>query len=62
MLIVDQRAIQSEQRRVIAFFNDVNIRFLDQSEIEVYDPDGQSFININTPADLQRARSMLDPK
>ncbi|KAA3648360.1 MAG: molybdenum cofactor guanylyltransferase [Chloroflexi bacterium] len=52
-------AIKSGQRRVISFFDEVDIRFVDQPEIESIDPQGRSFFNINTPEDLEHARSML---
>lgn len=48
-------AIEAGQRRVISFFNHVNIRFVNRSEIEQFDPELQTFFNVNTPEDLEEA-------
>ncbi|NJN44659.1 MAG: molybdenum cofactor guanylyltransferase [Anaerolineae bacterium] len=45
-------AIDSGQRRVISFFDQVNIRFVEREEIELFDPTCLSFFNVNTPEDL----------
>lgn len=47
------------QRRVIHFFDCVRVRYVEADEIEVFDPDHLSFLNINTPSDLQRAQALL---
>ena len=46
------------QRRVIHFFDRVRVRYVEQDEIEVFDPEHLSFFNINTSADLQRAKEL----
>lgn len=47
------------QRRVIHFFDRVRVRYVGPEEIEVFDPEHLSFININTPSDLQRAQALV---
>jgi molybdopterin-guanine dinucleotide biosynthesis protein A len=47
------------QRRVIHFFDRVRVRYIEPEEIGAFDPDHLSFFNINTPADLQRARELI---
>jgi len=48
-------AIDAGQRRVISFFDQVNIRFVNRTELETYDRDLQTFFNVNTPEDLLKA-------
>jgi len=48
-------ALEAGKRRVDAWFNAVNIRYLEPEEIQPYDPDGLAFLNINTMKDLSEA-------
>jgi len=41
------------------FLGRVKVRYVETAEIERFDPEHLSFFNINTPADLRRARSIL---
>ena len=38
--------------KITAFYGRVSIRFVERAEIEQYDPDGRSFVNVNTPDEL----------
>jgi len=49
------RALEAGKRRVDAWFKEVNIRYLNASEVEKYSPQGLAFLNINTMAELQAA-------
>ncbi|GAB4580317.1 MAG: hypothetical protein Fur0022_30570 [Anaerolineales bacterium] len=51
-------AIEAGHRRVISFFDQVRIRFVTRSEIEVFDPDLRTFLNVNTPEDLEKANQL----
>lgn len=51
-----EKAIKSGDRRIIHFFDQVNIRFVDLPEIKRFDPQARSFFNINTPQDLAEAQ------
>ena len=53
-----QTAIENGQRRIISFFDDVDIRFVERPEIEQFDPQVRSFFNINTPDDLAEAERL----
>jgi len=46
-------------RRIIAFFSQVRIRYVAQSEIDAFDPEHLSFFNINTPDDLDLAQRSI---
>lgn len=49
-------AITAGERRIVSFFNQVRIRFVDRAEIEVFDPGLQTFFNVNTPDELLEAK------
>ena len=54
-----ERLIQRRDFRIIHFFPRVRVRYVEQNEIERFDPKHLSFFNINTPEDLERARRGL---
>ena len=45
--------------RIIAFFPQVRVRYVEQEEIDPFDPQHLSLFNINTPADMEMARAMI---
>ena len=45
--------------KIIHFFPEVRVRYLEREEIERFDPKHLSFLNINTPEDLEQARKRL---
>ena len=47
--------IQAGQIKAADLFDDVAVRYVDETEIRRFDPDLRSFFNINRPADLARA-------
>jgi molybdopterin-guanine dinucleotide biosynthesis protein A len=49
-------ALEAGKMRVISFFPAVRVRFVDEAEIERFDPGHLSFFNVNTPEELERAR------
>lgn len=53
-----ERAIARGNRKVISFFDDLRVRYVEKNEIHIYDADERSFFNVNTPADLQQAIQM----
>lgn len=54
-----ESAIQNDQRKLKSIFNQLNrVLYVDESYWQTIDPQGQSFININTPDDLERARTV----
>jgi molybdopterin-guanine dinucleotide biosynthesis protein A len=50
-----QAALQTGQRRVDAWFEQVRVHELTPEFIQPYDPLGLAFLNINTPEELKRA-------
>lgn len=53
------RCLEADQRRMISFLGDVRLRRIEPDEIAIFDPDGQSFFNANTPEDWQRLQGLL---
>ncbi len=51
-------ALDAGRMRVISFFDAVRVRFVDDAEIERFDPEHLSFFNVNTPADLAEAERL----
>jgi molybdopterin-guanine dinucleotide biosynthesis protein A len=51
--------IQKGEKTIIKLFEYVKVNFLDVEEIDRYDPQHQSFFNINTKDDLELARKII---
>jgi molybdopterin-guanine dinucleotide biosynthesis protein A len=47
------------ERRIVAFFPQVQVRYVEPEEVVRFDPAGWSFFNVNTPAQLRRAEELL---
>jgi molybdopterin-guanine dinucleotide biosynthesis protein A len=56
-LVPIETNLQSRNLKLISFYAQVNVRFLDQTVISAFDPKGRSFSNVNTPEDLNSAAS-----
>lgn len=44
--------------RIVDFYPQVNVRYVGPDEIGLFDPQGLSFFNINTPQDWERAQAL----
>jgi molybdopterin-guanine dinucleotide biosynthesis protein A len=53
-------ALEAGKMRIISFFPEVRVRFVDEAEIDRFDPQHLSFFNVNTPADLEAARKLVE--
>jgi molybdopterin-guanine dinucleotide biosynthesis protein A len=51
--------LERGRRQIIAFFDQVRVRYVEESEIERFDPDHLSFVNVNTPGDWERVQALL---
>ncbi|MGC8827563.1 MAG: molybdenum cofactor guanylyltransferase [Anaerolineae bacterium] len=56
-----RRALARGEKRIISFFPDICLRCVEPEEIAVFDPGFRSFVNLNTPEDLESIRKMLEP-
>jgi len=46
--------------RIIGFFDDVTVRYVDRAEVAKIDPNFYSFINMNTPEEWQRIQALVE--
>lgn len=53
-----EKQLQSGDLQVSHFFPAMRVRYVEQEEIETFDPDHLSFFNINSQEDLERAREI----
>jgi molybdopterin-guanine dinucleotide biosynthesis protein A len=54
---IEQRLL-ADKLRVIGFFEDVSVRYVQRDEVAKFDPNFYSFINMNTPEDWQRVQEL----
>ena len=55
-----ERRLAGGERKVIGFFDDIDVRSIAVAQITHFDPDLRSFYNANTPSALAGARSILE--
>ncbi len=48
--------LKAGRRRIISFYDDVRVHYVDEGVINRFDPEHLSFFNVNTLADLDTAR------
>jgi molybdopterin-guanine dinucleotide biosynthesis protein A len=48
-----EQVLASGQRQIVAFFDDVRVRYVDEEELDVFDPHRLSFLNVNTSEDWE---------
>jgi molybdopterin-guanine dinucleotide biosynthesis protein A len=53
-----ERQLRMGDLRIVHFFPQVRVRYVEQEEIETFDPEHLSFFNINSQEDLERARAI----
>lgn len=53
-----ERMVKQGELEIYSLFNLVKVRYVEAEEIERYDPGHLSFFNINTAADLKKAREL----
>jgi molybdopterin-guanine dinucleotide biosynthesis protein A len=54
-----ENMIKGKVLKIIELFSLVNVKYLEQKEIDLFDPKHISFFNINTEADLELGRSTV---
>jgi molybdopterin-guanine dinucleotide biosynthesis protein A len=50
--------LRTNRLRIIGFFDEISVRYIEREEIAQFDPEFYSFKNINTPEDWQKARML----
>jgi len=52
--------LDDNRLKIIRFYNQMRVTYLDEADYAPYDPEGRSFTNLNTPAELERARLLIE--
>jgi molybdenum cofactor guanylyltransferase len=55
-LVPIKEQLEANRLKIIRFYDRVKVRYLDETDYETYDPEYQSFTNLNTPEELDEAR------
>lgn len=53
-----EAALAAGRKRLLAFFDAVRVRYVAEAELRRWDPELRSFLNVNWPDDLARARAL----
>jgi len=56
------RLLERGQRQIIAFFHEVRVRYVEEDEVDRFDPHHLSFLNVNTPEDWERVQELSKKK
>ena len=54
--------IDQDEHKIVELFRMVRVRYIEEDEIDSFDPDHLSFFNINSQADLERAKRLAAEK
>lgn len=54
-----QAALERDDMRMISFYSQVDVLTVEEPDLARLDPDGRSFLNVNTPAELAEAERLL---
>jgi molybdopterin-guanine dinucleotide biosynthesis protein A len=53
------RLLEQGRRQIIAFFDEVRVHYVEEVEVDKHDPRHLSFLNVNTPEDLEQVQALL---
>ena len=51
--------LAANRLKIIRFYDQMRVRYLDEADYAPFDPNGRSFTNLNTPAEVAAAESLL---
>ncbi|MFQ5944469.1 MAG: molybdenum cofactor guanylyltransferase [Anaerolineales bacterium] len=54
-----RESLQAGEKRMISFFLRIQAFIVEQEIVDLYDPDGLTFFNANTPEELEQAEQLL---
>lgn len=54
-----RQQLAANRLKIIRFYEQMRLRYLDEADYARFDPAGRSFANLNTPAELEQARRQL---
>ncbi|MBX5490995.1 MAG: molybdenum cofactor guanylyltransferase [Chloroflexi bacterium] len=53
-----EAALVAGRKRLLSFFEAVQVRYVEETELRRWDPELRSFLNVNRPEDLAHARTL----
>ncbi len=56
---IEQRLL-ADQLKIIGFFEDVRVRYVEREDVARFDPTFRSFLNINTPTDWEQVQQLAE--
>ncbi|MCY3831710.1 MAG: molybdenum cofactor guanylyltransferase [Chloroflexi bacterium] len=56
------RQLAADRLKIIRFYDQMRVTYLDETDYAAYDPESRSFANVNTPEELAKAQRLLCPK
>ena len=56
------RQLAENRLKIIRFYDQMRVLYLDESDYAAFNPDGRCFTNLNTPAELAEAEAVLNAK
>jgi molybdopterin-guanine dinucleotide biosynthesis protein A len=54
-----RRRLLAGRLKIIGFFTDVRVRYVERDDVARFDPTFRSFLNMNTPADWKRLQQLV---
>jgi molybdopterin-guanine dinucleotide biosynthesis protein A len=45
--------------KIIDFYSEVRVRYVEEDEVDIFDPQHLSFFNVNTPNDLEEVKKLV---
>jgi molybdopterin-guanine dinucleotide biosynthesis protein A len=54
-----EELLRRGELRIIGFFSQVRVRYVEEDEIDAFDPEHRSWFNINSPSELERAQALV---
>lgn len=58
-LVPIEAQLAANRLKIIRFYDQMRVCYLDEADYQAYDPEKQSFANLNTPEELDKARNQL---
>jgi molybdopterin-guanine dinucleotide biosynthesis protein A len=55
-----QRRVEAGKLKLMDLLQDVSVRYIEEDELRRYDPQLDSFRNVNTPGEWERLASQVD--
>jgi molybdopterin-guanine dinucleotide biosynthesis protein A len=51
--------LERGERKIVSFFHKAHVRYVKDAELDRFDPDHLSIVNVNTPQDWVRVQELL---